>query len=145
MQQVDENNLEFEFSFSHKPKRINGEYDLIMQSSFPMREKSRISSIYVINVDFNNTDTISLAYTYTKNDINDNICLLHRTVETNKQLGDLPQKTKIVLRLLINVNTGKFVFSLSDNSKEVNNNIEKVRVNLVYKLEDTYCDIKDRK
>lgn len=133
---MDKNNTDSQFSFFHFTKQLDGTFNVMTSSGFPMRKKSRITSIYLINMEFNDKDTISIGKTFTDLNIEDNLFFIRSPLPKSNKYSTLPLDTEIIIRLIVNAENGKFIFSLSDNVKEINDYIEKVKVNVVYKLED---------
>ena len=101
-----------------------------------MKQNSKIDSIYIISIDFNDVDSVSVAKSYTKTEIKNNMFFIKIPIQPKQNYLTLPPDKIIILRLLVNINTGKFIFSLADNVMDVNKYIEKVKVNLFYKLND---------
>lgn len=125
-----------EFSFFHYPKHLSGHFNVNLFSGFPMKQNSKIDSIYIISIDFNDVDSVSVAKSYTKTEIKNNMFFIKIPIQPKQNYLTLPPDKIIILRLLVNINTGKFIFSLADNVMDVNKYIEKVKVNLFYKLND---------
>lgn len=127
---------EMEFSFFHYTKRMadNNDFNTITVSGFPMTKNTRISTIYLICAEFNGVDTVSIATTHTENEIVGNIFFIKTVLTPKQNYLTLPHNITIILKLIVNVNTGKFIFSLSDNPSEINKAIGMIKVSLFYKI-----------
>lgn len=130
-------NDDMEFSFYHYTKRMMDDtFNIITTSGFPMTKNTRISTIYLICAEFNDADTVSIATSHTEKELHGNLFFIKTVVNPKQNYLTLPHNTIITLRLIVNANNGKFIFSLSDNPLEVNKTMGKIKISLFYKVKE---------